>query len=81
MPEFKRQVEIVDVIPQTFRLVDGNNTYQDSGFGGTYEFSYQIQPLTVGATVDNSVPKLYLDNTEIPLTTLNSTLSHNPNRD
>jgi hypothetical protein len=72
--EFKRQVEIVDAFPQTFRLVGGNKTYPGSGYGGTYQFSYQNQPFTDGATVDNSAaPKLYLDNTEIPLRNLNPT--------
>ncbi|MCW4004283.1 MAG: hypothetical protein NWE95_10275 [Candidatus Bathyarchaeota archaeon] len=69
IPEFKRQAEIIDAYPENiFELVDGNNTYQYSGYGGGNEFKYSLKVIS-NATVSTELPKprLYLDNVEIPL--------------
>lgn len=69
IPEFKRQVEIIDAYPETiFELVDGNNTHQYSGYGGGDEFKYSLKVIgNAAASVELPKPKFYLDNVEIPL--------------
>jgi hypothetical protein len=78
-PEFKRQVEIIDPYPESnFELINGNesnfgrlshvNTLQYSGYGGMAQLKYQLK--VIGNDIESlelPKPKLYLDNTEIPL--------------
>lgn len=68
-PEFKRQVEIVDSYPEnSFELISGNNTLKYSGGGGDNHFTYLLK--AIGSDIESielSKPRLYLDNTEIPL--------------
>jgi hypothetical protein len=69
LPEFKRQVQIIDPFPEnTFQLVSGNNTCQYSGYGGGDQYRYILRVISNdGASVELPQPRLYLDNTEIPL--------------
>jgi hypothetical protein len=68
IPEFKRQVEIIDAYPETiFELVDGNNTHKSSGYGGGDEFKYSLKVIGNVASIELPKPRLYLDNVEIPL--------------
>ena len=76
IPEFKREVNIVDPFPENnFELVDGNNIYQYSGYGGGDQFTYLLK--VIGADVGSGElpkPRLYLDGSEIPLTGTNAVL-------
>ncbi len=69
LPEFKRQVKIIDPFPESnFKLVGGNNTYEYSGFGGGDQFEYLLEVTSSNAgSIELPKPKLYLDNTEISL--------------
>jgi hypothetical protein len=69
VPEFKRQVVIVDPYPEgTFELVGGNNTCQYCGYGGDSQYHYQLKVVNSDqASVELPEPKLYLDNTGVPL--------------
>jgi hypothetical protein len=79
VPEFKRQVEIIDPYPESnFELISGdessfgrlshNNTLQYSGYGGMAQLMYQLK--VIGNDIESvelSKPRLYLDGTEIQL--------------
>ena len=69
IPEFKRDVNIVDPFPESnFELVGGSNTYQYNGYGGGDQFTYLLK--VIGADVGSvqlPKPRLYLDSIEIPL--------------
>ena len=69
IPEFKREVKIVDPYPESnFELVGGNNTCQYSGHGGGSQFKYLLEVIgDDAASIELPKPRLYLDNTEIPL--------------
>ena len=69
LPEFKREVKMVDPFPEgNFKLVSGNNTYQYSGYGGDYQFTYKLMVVDGEArSLEFPKPILYLDNTEIAL--------------
>jgi hypothetical protein len=69
IPEFSREVKIVDVFPEDgFVLVDGTNVYEYHGCGGSDQYTYVLKVVgQAGETVELPKPKLYLDNTEIPL--------------
>jgi hypothetical protein len=70
LPEFKREVKITDPFPiDTFELVGGNNTLEYSGYGGGYQFKYQLKIVHASAEpLEMPRPTLYLDNTKITLT-------------
>jgi hypothetical protein len=70
IPEFRREVKIIDPYPESnFELIDGNNTYGYSGCGGGDHFTYLLEVIGDGAlSIELPKPRLYLDNTEIPLT-------------
>jgi hypothetical protein len=76
IPEFKRQVEIIDPYPESnFQLVGGNNTYTYSGYGGGDQFTYLLEVTGADAgSIELPKPRLYLDNTEIPVTGTNIVL-------
>jgi hypothetical protein len=67
IPEFKREVKIVDPYPESnFELVGGNNTYLYNGMGGGNQFMYQLRVISEGAThLELPKPRLYLDGSEI----------------
>jgi hypothetical protein len=76
LPEFKRQVQIIDAYPDgNFELVSGNNTHQYNGYGGGEAFQYLLK-VTNGtdAPIELPKPKLILDGAEIPLTGANTSL-------
>ncbi len=71
IPEFKREVKIVDPYPESnFELVGGNNTYQYNGMGGGNQFTYRLRVISDGGAIHLDLPKplLYLDGSGIPLT-------------
>jgi len=69
IPEFKREVKIVDPYPESnFELVGGNNTYQYSGYGGGDQFKYLLKVIGEDfGSVELPKPRLYIDGSEIPL--------------
>jgi hypothetical protein len=69
IPEFKREVKIVDPYPENnFKFVGGNNTYGYNGYGSTARFTYLLEVISDGAvSVELPKPRLYLDGSEIPL--------------
>lgn len=69
IPEFKRQVKIIDPLPESnFELVSGNNTCQYSGYGGGDQFQYLLKVIGGNAEfIELPKPRLYLDGSEIPL--------------
>jgi hypothetical protein len=60
VPEFKRQVEIVDPYPESsFQLVSGSNTLQYSGYGGSNQFQYLLKVIGDDvAAVESIKPRL-----------------------
>jgi hypothetical protein len=77
IPEFKRNVKIVDPFPESFiTLASGSNVYEYSGYGGSYQFTYLLRVIgTEGASSELPEPRLYLDNVEIPLNGTSPTLN------
>lgn len=69
LPEFMRQVKIVDTYAENnYQLIGGNNTLQYSGYGGNKQFEYLLKVVDNNTeSVELAKPRLYLDNTEIPL--------------
>jgi hypothetical protein len=71
IPEFKRNVKIIDPFPEGyFSLASENetNVYQSQGHGGSYLFKYSLRVIgTDGTSVEFPEPRLYLDGVEIPL--------------
>jgi len=78
IPEFKRNVKIVDPFPEGyFSLASENetNVYQSEGYGGSYQLKYLLR--VVGGdseSVEFQKPRLYLDGVEIPLSGTSPTL-------
>lgn len=66
-PEFKRQIQIIDVYPDNFELINGTTTRQYSGYGGGDQFQYQLKVTKGNSTIDLPKPELYLDNVLISL--------------
>ena len=70
IPEFKREVKIVDPFSENnFKLIGGNNTYfEPSGYGGSYQLKYLLKVIgEQTTTMELPKPRLYLDNFDIPL--------------
>jgi hypothetical protein len=69
-PEFKRQVYIIDPFPENnFQLVSGNNTRQYGGFGGGDQVTYLLKVISTDiSAIELPKPRLYIDDSEIPLT-------------
>ncbi len=69
VPEFKRQVKVVDAFPEDqFALVAGSNVYEYAGYGGSDQFTYALKVVAEPDGLELPEPKLYLDNVEVPLT-------------
>lgn len=70
LPEFQRQVNIIDSFPENnFELISGNNTRQYNGSGGGDQFTYLLKVIDADVeSVELPKPRLYLDGSEIPLT-------------
>lgn len=77
LPEFKRDVKIVDPFSETyFVLANETNMYESSGYGGSYQLKYTLQAIAgEGLSIELSKPKLYLDNAEIPIEGTSPTLN------
>ena len=69
IPEFKRDVRIVDPFPESnFILIDESNVYESSGYGGSHQFSYLLKVVKEEAiSIELPKPRLYLDNVGITL--------------
>ncbi len=69
VPEFKREVKIMDPTPEAFVLVDGSNSLQEqAGYGGSYLLTYTLKAEKAEAAFVNlPAPQLQLDNAEIVL--------------
>jgi hypothetical protein len=65
--QFKRQVKIVDVYPDSFELINGNITQQYIGYGGGDQLQYQLKVTNGNSTIELPKPELYLDNSKISL--------------
>jgi hypothetical protein len=76
IPEFKRDVKIVDYFPENnFQLINGSNIYESNGYGGSYQLKYLLKVIgNESASVELPKPSLYLDNFEIPLQGASSVL-------
>jgi hypothetical protein len=76
IPEFKRDVKIVDQFPESrFALVNGTNVYEYKGYGGSDQFTYELRVIAEEGVVELPKPRLYLDNVEIPLSGTSPTLN------
>ena len=76
IPEFKRDVKIVDPFPESrFALVNGTNVYEYKGYGGSDQFTYELRVIAEERVVELPKPRLYLDNVEIPLSGTSPTLN------
>ena len=66
-PEFERRVEIVDPYPESsFQLISGTNELQYNGYGRESQLTYLLKVIDNTADPNElSIPKLYLDGTEI----------------
>ena len=80
LPEFKRDVKIVDSFPESnFILINEGNVYESSGHGGSYQLKYLLKVVEGGsASVELPKPRLFLDNVEILLEGTSPTLSISP---
>jgi len=78
LPEFKRNVKIVDPFPERyFSLARENetNVYQSQGYGGSYPLKYLLRVDSgEGSSAEFPAPRLYLDDVEIPLSDTSTTL-------
>jgi hypothetical protein len=76
IPEFKREVKIVDSFPENnFQLAEGSNIHEASGYGGSYQIRYLLKVTNSQPTnVELPEPRLYLDNAEILLNKVDSNL-------
>lgn len=67
LPEFKRQIQIIDAYPDNFELINGSTTRQYNGYGGSDWFQYLLKVTGGTGTVMLPKPELYLDNTVVSL--------------
>lgn len=70
IPEFKRNVKIIDPFPESyFNLASENetNVCESQGYGGSYLLKYSLRVAGADGTVEFPEPRLYLDGVEIPL--------------
>ena len=78
LPEFKRNVKIVDPFPELyFSLARENetNVYQMQGYGGSYHLKYSLRVDSgESSSAEFPAPRLYLDDVEIPLSGTSTTL-------
>jgi hypothetical protein len=69
LPEFKREVRVVDQFPEDrFSLVGGSNIFEYTGYGGSPQFTYTLKVISEKNDAELQEPKIYLDNVEITLT-------------
>ncbi|MGD6933647.1 MAG: hypothetical protein ACQCN5_05525 [Candidatus Bathyarchaeia archaeon] len=67
LPELVRDVKVVDALPEGTALVDGVNTFEYKGYGGSDQFVYTIKVTEKTGVTELPNPKLFLDGTEIAL--------------
>jgi hypothetical protein len=77
IPEFKRDVKIVDPVDEgNFAMMGEGNVYESTGHGGSYQLKYLLRVVGgEGASVSLPKPRLFLDNVEIPLSGSSPTLN------
>ena len=76
IPEFKRNVKIVDPFPEGyFNLTSESNVYESSGYGGSYQLKYLLRVVEgEGVSIELPKPRLYLDNVEVSIAGASPTL-------
>lgn len=79
VPEFKRNVKIIDPFPESyFSLASENetNVYESQGYGGTNQLKYLLRVVGgEGASIELPEPRLYLDGAEISLSGTSPTVN------
>ena len=77
LPEFKRNVKIVDPFPEScFVLIGETNVYESNGYGGSYQLKYFLRGVRGnGESAEFPKPRLYLDGVEIPLSGTSPTVN------
>ena len=77
IPEFKRNMKIVDPFPESFfALASGSNVYESSGYGGSYRLKYLLRVVGgEGISTEFPKPRLCLNNVEIPLSGTSPTVN------
>jgi len=77
LPEFKRNVKIVDPFPEScFVLIGETNVYESNGYGGSYQLKYFLRVVRGnGESAEFPKPRLYLDGVEIPLSGTSPTVN------
>ena len=77
IPEFKRNVKIIDAFPESsFILLSESNVYESSGYGGSYQYKYSLRVTgEEGISAELPKPQLYLNSVEIPLNGASPTLN------
>lgn len=76
IPEFERNVKIVDSFPENYLVIEGGtNIYETSGYGGSYQYKYSLKVIVgEGVSAELPKPRLYIDNVEVPLAGTSPTL-------
>ena len=78
LPEFKRNVKIVDPFPERYLSLareNETNVYQSQGYGGSYHLKSSLRVDSgEGSSAEFPAPRLCLDYVEIPLSGTSTTL-------
>jgi hypothetical protein len=79
LPEFKRNVKIIDPFPESYFSLAGENetnVYESKGYGGTDHLEYLLIVVSgEDASAEFPAPRLYLDGVEIPLSGASPTVN------
>ncbi|XHH10393.1 MAG: hypothetical protein ACFCUE_07130 [Candidatus Bathyarchaeia archaeon] len=67
LPEFAREVRVIDDLPKGTVLVDGDNGFEYIGCGGSDQIVYTLKITESTGLTELPKPKLFLDDTEIAL--------------
>ncbi|MGD6811015.1 MAG: hypothetical protein ACQCN3_15080 [Candidatus Bathyarchaeia archaeon] len=74
LPEFMRDVKVVDALPDNVVLVNGQNVFEYSGSGGSDQYVYTVKITGQTGVIELPKPELFLDGTEIALDGTTSTI-------
>jgi hypothetical protein len=67
LPEFMRDVKVVDALPDNAVLVEGCNVFEYSGSGGSDQYVYTVKVTGQTGVIELPKPELFLDGTKIAL--------------